>query len=326
MANKIVAPAGKGYFYYNLLAIQQLFGESGLSMAGVLADLQQHKLDYAIVTMMLNGYGYNLRRLTPKLPQPLIDDLLPAFVDTCRSVGTEPWGHIGMSTWERDSPVAAAKYAAERANWLGLNGVVVNAEAAFKDNVIGGKPAPSFSSRSNSARLYMRTLRENFGGSIWFSSYRFPKLHPELPWAAFLDPQYCSGAMPQVYWVLTRDPVGQLARSIAEYRQITNLPLSPTGAAYTEERPEYRYNGGTGELWMPTPAEVRAFHQACIESKMVGASWWSRWDMRRVGLENALAGLSWPKDGEEVDIPADPSFVARLEKLEAWARGQGAEL
>lgn len=290
-------PKGKGLWYYQILPIQQLFGQSGLEMSGIRNDLIALKPDHVIVKTSQDTSKYNLRRLNPNVPVATHDDLLPAFCTTVRNLGIEVWAYAGIATYTRDNPIKAAQAIAARAKMLGAVGIIVNAEAAWK---VG-------SNRYTSARAFMKELRKNFSGPILFSSYKYPvTAHPELPWREFLNPEYCDGIANQVYWVGQHNPVEQLERSMAEYRTLSQLPFVPAGSAYTEQRPDYRMPDGS--LWQPTPADILAFATACKAKGFSGFNLWSRWDMRRVQLEDVFATIQWDAD-QQTPPPVIPDVI-----------------
>ena len=63
------------------------------------------------------------------------------------------------------------------------------------------------------------------------SSYRYPTLHPALPWEAFLEK--CDYNMPQVYWMEAHNPSDQLVRCLRDLVILRNekvgcfMPLVP---------------------------------------------------------------------------------------------------
>lgn len=81
---------------------------------------------------------------------------------------------------------------------------------------------------------------------LGLSSYRFPTLHREIPWAEF--GQFVNIYFPQVYWAKAHNPVEQLGRCLREYKALPYLrEVIPAGSAYKE------YG------WQPDPGEVDAF-------------------------------------------------------------------
>jgi hypothetical protein len=97
---------------------------------------------------------------------------------------------------------------------------------------------------------------------LGFSSYRFPKSHPKVPWDIF--GLYCDYWSPQVYWEGAHNPEAQLERSVKQHREIANLPIIPAGSAYP--------NSSIG--WYPTIKDLRKFNDAVIAAGLPGILYW----------------------------------------------------
>jgi len=202
---------------------------------------------------------------------------VPAIVEALQAYGIEVWG------WQYiygQSPSVEAQVAIREILRTGVTGFVVNAEREFK--------APGM---ATAAIAYMSALRSGVSDlPIALSTYRFPSLHPQFPYAAFLA--RCNLAMPQVYWLYSHDPVQQLTRSLAEYRRLTSLPIIPTGAAWKQ-------NG-----WQSTPADCNAFLQAAQSAGLPAANFWS-WDAsQNLPTWDAIAAYDWPP--EPAPLPPSP--------------------
>ena len=201
-------------------------------------------------------------------------DLVPAVVDALRGRGIQAWGwHYIYGS----QPEAEAAIAIQRSMQLKLSGYVVNAEQEFK---LPGMAAP--------ARVFMQKLRTGLPSiPIALSSYRYPSLHREFPWRAFLEK--CDLAMPQVYWEMAHNPDQQLARSVKEFSDGSLVgaprPVVPTGSAY----------GNNG--WCAAPSEVTAFLDQAVKLKLEAANLYS-WDYAtsagNTGLWDAAAAFEWP--------------------------------
>src|SRR3989304_321851 len=75
------------------------------------------------------------------------------------------------------------------------------------------------------------------------TSYRYPQLHYQLPYAQFLE--RCDFAMPQVYFEFSHNPEDQLERTVAQYQALRPArPIFVTGPTYSHT------------AWRPAPAEV----------------------------------------------------------------------
>lgn len=209
-------------------------------------------------------------------------DLVAPVVSALRARGIGVWGwHYVYG----DDPKREAEAGLKRVKQLGLDGYVIDAEAEYKRP--GKAPA---------ARAYMQAVRAGLPGTpIALSSYRYPSLHPQLPWAAFLEK--CDWVMPQVYWEQTHNPDQQLARCVAEFGNAALVghvrPLVPTGAAY-----------GAGQ-WQATPHDLTKFLNKALALKLPAANFYS-WDYARApghtALWEAVKNFAWPTAQPPTDI------------------------
>jgi ketosteroid isomerase-like protein len=203
-------------------------------------------------------------------------DLAAPVVEALQAAGLQAWG------WQfayGDEPFGEADIAVHRMNTLKLDGFVVNAETAYK-----GKHA--------AARAYMESLRGRLPDAlIALSSFRYPRIHPELPWTEFLTD--CNYNMPQVYWLQAHNPAEQLERCVEQFQQVYPVrPIIPTGAAYFEFG------------WQPSPNEVTRFLQKSRELGLSAANFWS-WDYagnEGRDLWDAIAAFDWPVEEPPRDI------------------------
>jgi hypothetical protein len=104
------------------------------------------------------------------------------------------------------------------------------------------------------AKVYMDNLDVPDGFPVGLCSYRFPNVHREFPWNAFLTHPKLTMVNPQVYWMFNNNPGYQTATSLAQYREYTTLPFLPVGAAYEESG------------WAPTAKEIGEFRDLCKEN------------------------------------------------------------
>jgi hypothetical protein len=117
---------------------------------------------------------------------------------------------------------------------------------------------------------------------IALASYRFPSLHPTLPWRNFLAK--CDLNMPQMYWQGASNPRAQLQRCKEEFDSMNNRrPVVPIGSAYTEHG------------WTPKPGEVTAFLDEARRLELSGANFWEWAQARKVGLWDTIATFDWEK-------------------------------
>jgi len=194
-------------------------------------------------------------------------------------------------------PLDEAKIAVDRSMELGLDGFSIDAEAEYKLPGSDGK-----------AEIYIKELRQGLPDiPISLCSYRYPNVHPKLPYAPFL--RRCDHINQQLYWVGSHNPVAQLDWSMKQYDDLMKgiglrdpLPQTPVGSAY-----------GTS-TWRSTPADVQAFLKACMDRKLESASLWSMDWMRKNGLDlwSVMAGFDWPDPGNEPEPEPDLADRVRV--------------
>ncbi len=243
-------------------------------------------------------------------------NLMPAAVDALRQAGLKIFG------WQYvyGNSLAHTALEAEAAvrNWQRwrLDGWILDPEKEYKRPL-----APLW------ARALMTYLRQQAPTmSIGLCSYRFPTLHPQLPWKEFL--QKCDFHAPQVYWVGANNPGAQLARSAQELQSLRELPFIPVGSAYSESG------------WEPTTAQLDEFNQMAKTLACEGVSWWC-WDDNGIGnhpaWREAIAGHDWGapiepepepggahvriKAGMAVNIRNEPSAAGGVQTIIGQAKG-----
>src|SRR3990170_5379573 len=198
-----MTPTGKGIFLWQILRVA---GGDAYQIAKMAAAAQ---LTHVVIKVADGKYSYNYSGGA---------DLVPPVVAELRARGIQPWG------WQYvygSDPLAEAKKAVERVKQFNLTGFVVNAEGQFKAQGM-----------YKAAKEYMKELRKGLPNlPIALSTYKYPTLHKDFPFLAFLD--YCNFSMPQVYWIELTNPAEQLVRSVSEYRSLKpNQPILPTGSAF----------------------------------------------------------------------------------------------
>lgn len=226
-------------------------------------------------------------------------NLLKAAVENLRNFGIAVWGWqylYGANRYTNQSIAAKEAEAAIRnINKYSLDGFVLDPEQHYKR-----------AGASTWAATYMTKLRSVLPDiTIGLCSYRYPSLHPELPWSQFLA--NCDFHAPQVYWKLATDSGKQLQRSADELRNLRNLPVVPVGAAYSE--------GG----WAPTVGQIDEFNQTAHLMRLTGVSWWA-WDDRGIEAHadwyEAIRAHVW------VTNPVQPEPTWQ-EAMDTWARSMG---
>lgn len=164
-------------------------------------------------------------------------DLAAPVVLALKRLGIQAWGY--QFVYGRN-PEGEAAVALERIQSLKLDGWVIDAEGEYK--------APGMAAN---ARRYMHPLHSAaLEIPVALSSYRFPALHPQLPWGEFLE--HCDLAMPQVYWMGLHNPAEQIYDCLDQYGTLYaqlefTRPILMTGAAFAEHG------------WQATPDELVRF-------------------------------------------------------------------
>ena len=194
-------------------------------------------------------------------------------------------------------PLDDAKIAIDRSNELSLDGFSIDAEAEYK-----------LSGKDIAAETYIKEVRQGLPDiPISLCSYRYPKVHRELPFAPFL--RRCDHVNQQLYWEQAHNPVAQLDWSMKQYDGLMkgiglreSLPQTPVGAAY-----------GARD-WRSTPADVQAFLKACLDRGLLSASLWSMDWMRKNALDlwEAMAGFDWPNSEPDPEPEPEPEFAGRI--------------
>lgn len=250
------------------------------------------------------GFTYVLIKIADGARPYNIDDgvdKVPAVVQALKSRGIKTWGwHYVYG----DDPIGEAQIAISRIQQLGLDGYAIDAESEYK-----------LPGRYDNAELFMSELRNSLQQfPIGLSSFRFPTLHPQLPWKAFLEK--CDYNMPQVYWVGAHNPEAQLQRCVNEFQAMTPFrPIIPTG-------PVYRYGD-----WEPTPSDIIVFLNTARSLNLNAANFFT-WDYRTIlsSLWDAVASYPWGSQPPPQELPQqyfyvlnthDPSQVSALYRSNA---------
>jgi hypothetical protein len=193
-------------------------------------------------------------------------NLLPGAVDALRAVGIKVvgWQYIYGANWLGQSIAAReAQVAVENIQRFDFDCWLIDAESHYKR-----KGAAAW------ANTYMTSLRAACPSvSLGLCSYRYPTLHPELPWADFL--RRIDFHAPQVYWILAHNPGAQLRRSVSELLALKHIPVVPVGSAYYD--PKY-------PTWHVTIADLDEFNATAVEILLPGLTWWE-WGENGRGAE-----------------------------------------
>ena len=248
-------PKGKGFYIWKISACEQ--GNA----AKIAYEAHRAGLSHVLIKIANGIYDYNYDSVAKK-------DLVAPLGEELSKYGISTWGwHYVFGDLPKDEAAAAIRQIRK----THLEGYVIDAESEYK-----GKYTP--------CRIFMNELRNALPDfPIALSSFRYPKLHSDLPWTDFLSKSNLN--MPQVYWEQAHNPGEQLARSYSEFQSINPIrPIVPTGAAYSA--------GG----WSPTSVDVIEFLNKALTLGVSGANFWS-WDYCRNKLPmlwDTISSFDWP--------------------------------
>jgi len=252
---------GKGYFLWRILQCEKGDPEKIANQAS------DAGLSHMIIKVADGAFPYNYDR-DKKV------DYVPDLVNALRARNISVWGwHYVYGGY----PQQEAEIALKRAKQFSLDGYVVNAEGEYK-----------LPGRSANAKIFMSILRKGLGSTpIALSSYRYPTLHREFPWSAFIE--RCDLMMPQVYWLKTHYKTGeQLPRSIREFKDIyPHLEIFPTG-------PTFKQWG-----WIPYKEEIIEFMNAAKTMGLPGVNFYS-FDESRLYMQDIWDFIKEFKWSDEV--------------------------
>jgi len=279
-----MALQGKGMMIWQIARC-----ESGNATA-IANAAQAAGLTNVLIKIADGTYSYNIDKTTKV-------DLVPAVVQALRSKGIQVWGWHYIYGY---NPSGEAQIAIQRVKQFSLDGYVIDAESEFK-----------LAGRDTAAKTYMSELRRGLPNTpIALCSFRFPTLHPQLPWKEFLDK--CDLNMPQVYWQAAHNPGAQLRRSVREFQAMSpSRPIIPTGPIYK-----------AGD-WMPTPADTVEFLDTARALNLESVNWFEWYYARTImkPVWDTIAAYPWPPYPTPIDMPQqyinalnarDPNRVAAL--------------
>jgi hypothetical protein len=262
--------------------------------------------DSLVTQSLLSGFSWISLKITngilpfsPYDHQSTYPALLSRTTKALQGAGISVWGWgytYGVSDLYAQSEATAV---VEAMYTHTLDGFLIDAESEYK------KPGAY-----NWAMHYMDILRRDLPDTpLGLCSYRFPSLHREFPWNAFVP--RCDFHAPQVYWEGSHTPGAQLERSIRELTAKRYLPIIPIGAAYT-----------TG-TWSPTVADLDEFNAKALSVSLPGCGWWS-WQHAEAIPEwwNAISAHKWNAIPVVSPIPV-LTLEKRVENLELAAISHG---
>lgn len=248
--------------------------------AAIVAAAKAAGLSHVLIKLWDGSYPYNMQRDI---------DLAGQTIFELRDAGIAVWGwgYIYGYDWQGEAAITI-----KRTQQYPLSGIVIDAEVEFKRS-----PA-----MAGVAANYMKQVRGAFPSMpIAMSAYRYPSLHREFPFRAFLD--YCDIAMPQVYWEQAQNSAAQLARSFAEYKtfnygsKLLYIPVGPT----------YKWNG-----WRPTAQSVRDFMDSARDTLKLPAVNFFSWDECRRDLMDVWQLISAYNYGESTPLPPPTKTITNF--------------
>ena len=272
-------PAGKGLYVWNIIDMPDMWVDKFQAMG----------ITWIAVKVADGVNSSNVRKMSGG---GTVDDILEPFVKAARLGGMQVFGWQYVYGF---NPLDEADKAARRTEEFKLDGFIIDAEHQYY-----GKYAQ--------AHQYSTMLRQLMPDvPIGLSTYRFPVIHPTLPYEEFLD--ICDFNAPQVYWNEGKSRQ-ELETSYEQYENIKSLPFIPAGRAY--------YGEGFPK---PTPAETVDFLTTAQELGCPAAFFWSAdrlWHRFQSLPEIRLAieKYEWIDDNGNGGSPQPPKTMT-LNHLEA---------
>jgi hypothetical protein len=265
----VTIPQGKCYWIWQANQALSVHGTpAGVADAAVAAGLSE------VIFKTSNGWY-------PWLPDKYEARGLPETMKALADAGIRIWVYHYSYAISRYEPKAILD------SWLAysavadLAGLIVNAESEYKK-----------SGTDSFAIWLLGEIRDILPGvPVGMTSYRYPELHQEFPWAAwfFGDPTHdikgIDFYVPQVYWQGAHNPAWQLRESLRQIARIDpTMIIVPAGSAY---------RAGT---WRPTIADVDEFDAEVRRLEHSGISWWRYDTAVTLGLWDAIAKHPWPTE------------------------------
>jgi hypothetical protein len=210
---------------------------------------------------------------------PEMDDLVDALVAADIRVGG--WGYV-YCTYK---PLTEASMA-------------IKAMTRYKDKMLFYLLDAEHHAKGqwHNADLFSKALKAGIGDfmPIGLNSYRFPHLHPTLPWKEFRG--IADFDCPQVYW-RGGNPSGHLDMSRNEFAKMYKLPYIPAGEMYSE-------HGVATSV-----AEINGYLTTCRNDPALPATvnWVLDQHRKLPAVWDAYSRFSWPVDSiEPVPVPVPP--------------------
>jgi len=206
-----------------------------------------------------------------------------------KAEGIQPWGwHYVYG----NDPIGEADTAKRRVEETGVVGYMIDAEGDYKN-------------KFTNADKFVNRLDLNV--PIGLGTYRYPSLHPELPWKEFMP--VVEIMMPQIYWIKAHNPAEQVRETLSDYEGYLNWtgPFALTGAAFDEGK------------WTPTIEDIEEF---IAEAKAQGIKSINFWEWSEMKEPREFGSSFWKSvikdfewDTQEPEPIPDPLEI-RITDLE----------
>ncbi len=251
----------------------------------IVSKLTQMGASYALVKVTEGYSGFNYtdgmdlaRLLYPKMVESGIEMV---------AWGAQYGDAFGAGNWKREADRIIKRM---NEDFPGVKAYILDIEGRWKNQ-------PASIATSLVEEL---TNGLSLDVALGFSSYRYPDLHPEIAYSAFLS--HCQINMPQVYWVGQHNPAQQLQKCIDQYDAIG---YGPDGGAIEFVPAAPAYNRPTlNPPWTQTPQDIRAFHAAVIDDHHLKShTWWDYAHIRSAGFLPTIQSMVFPEPD-----PVDPGI------------------
>ena len=222
------------------------------------------------------------------------------LITKLKAKGVQVWG---WAYTYGDNPEREANYHGDLVLAFGLDGFAIDAEFEYKDQPV-------------KASTYARTLRKKLlVAPIALATYRYPGVHANFPFRQFGE--YVDFYWPQLYWVLSHNPVTQLAESMRQYSTLTyKRPYVPLASAWAQSN------------WAVRPAEIIAVLGSAYKQGLDGCSFWEYNHALAAGLWDSIVAFDWPVKGSEPPPPVTDieELTRQIRDLSTLVDQQGSEL
>lgn len=287
-------PRGKGIWIWQIWRLEGSTVDQ-VNYDGIVDALVAAGVSHVYTKIADGTYPYNVKWSNyPYWSGEILEDFNLRLVSKLRDVGIDAYGWHYVRGYR---PLDEARVAIERVKALNLDGYSIDAEWEYRNL-----------DKADEARTFMAELHEGIPDvAVSLASYRYPDIHWELPWGAFLAG--CDYVAQQLYWEQAHNPGWQLRRSLDQYRSlmqrlgISELPQHPIGSGY-----------GRGD-WIATPGDITEFLQVSRDEGRQSASLWSFDWMRARGLSlwEAFSNFTW-----EIQEPGAGVPFMNLPPEERW--------